>query len=147
MKKCTRCQILKTAEAFPARRRASDGKASWCRYCHQESWRERYYSNHTCYKQRHAESRNRLRQEKAQKVYEYLLQHPCADCGECDPVVLEFDHQSDQVKTGAIAQMVIDNYSWKRTLAEIEKCEVRCANCHRRKTAASFGYRRFIFSQ
>jgi hypothetical protein len=147
MKRCTRCQALKPAAAFPARRRASDGKASWCRHCHQESWRERYYGNHACYKQRHSESRNRLRQEKAQKVYEYLLQHPGADCGEGDPVVLEFDHQSDQVKTEAIAQMVIDNYSWKRILAEIGKCEVRCANCHRRKTAASFGYKRFMFSQ
>jgi hypothetical protein len=29
---------------------------------------------------------------------------------------------------------------WARVRAEIEKCDVRCVNCHRRKTARDFGW-------
>jgi hypothetical protein len=145
MKRCTRCKVEKAPDGFPARKKARDGKASWCSDCFKESWRERYYGKHSYFKQRHAESRNRLRGEKARRVYDYLLSHPCVDCGEQDPVVLEFDHRSDSAKFESVTQMVIDNASWENIAAEIRKCEVRCANCHRRRTAAQFGYKRFLF--
>ena len=31
--------------------------------------------------------------------------------------------------------MIHDGYSWSNILKEIDKCECRCANCHRIKTA------------
>src|SRR5947209_17651539 len=96
---------------------------------------------------RHADSRNRLRNEKARKMYEYLIDHPCVDCGEADPIVLEFDHKTGSTKLESVTQMVINNASWQNIAAEIRKCEVRCANCHRRRTAARFGYKRFIFKE
>ena len=147
MKRCTRCKVEKALADFPSRKLAKDGKASWCSACFKENWRQRYYENHPHYKARHAESRNRLRREKARKVYDYLLNHPCADCGESDPVVLEFDHKPGLAKFESVMQMVINNASWPNIFAEIQKCEVRCANCHRRRTAAQFGYKRFIFRE
>jgi len=146
MKVCSRCGVVKAVSEFPARRRAKDGKASWCRTCFSDSWQKRYYNNHEQYKQKHSESRNRLRAEKARRVYDYLKQHPCVDCGEPDPIVLEFDQKPGFVKLEAITQMVINNSSWDIIIAEIQKCDVRCANCHRRKTAAHFSYKRFVFS-
>jgi hypothetical protein len=62
-----------------------------------------------------------------------LIEHPCVDCGENDPVVLDFDHKSDKV--ASISYLLGTVAGWERVEKEIEKCEVRCANCHRRKTA------------
>jgi hypothetical protein len=72
--------------------------------------------------------RNRIR------VLDYLKTHPCVDCGEKDAVVLEFDHVRG-VKLGDVSVLTRSAISWRRISAEIEKCEVRCANCHRSKTA------------
>src|SRR5215210_106977 len=98
MKQCTHCKIEKAETEFPSKRKAADGRASWCRSCFRDNWRKRYYGNHDLYKQRHSESRNRLRYEKARRVYEYLKQHSCVDCGEADPIVLEFDHKIESDK-------------------------------------------------
>lgn len=67
-----------------------------------------------------------------------LLAHPCVDCGETDPVVLEFDHRSD--KSDNIGSMLRHGTSTETMEREIAKCDVRCANCHRRKTAKQFGW-------
>ena len=70
--------------------------------------------------------------------------NPCADCGERDPVVLEFDHLRD--KTFDIGSKLIHK-AWPAVLAEIAKCEVVCANCHRRRTARRRGALRVILTQ
>lgn len=67
-------------------------------------------------------------------VYQYLLQHPCTDCGEGDPLVLEFDHVGEGNKITDISRMVSGGWSVPVIKDEIEKCEVCCANCHRRRT-------------
>jgi hypothetical protein len=68
------------------------------------------------------------------KVISYLQTHPCVDCGETDVVVLEFDHVRG-CKERTISSMLVQGYSFAKILEEIAKCDVRCANCHRRKTA------------
>jgi len=146
-KLCTKCKIIKPMAAFPARKRALDGRASWCRDCFKANWHDRYYRNHDHYLQTHSKSRNKLRLEKARKVYDYLISHPCIDCGERDPIVLEFDHKDGRDKTLAVCLLVTRNCSWARIYAEIQKCEVRCANCHRRKTASNMGYKRLAFAR
>ena len=57
----------------------------------------------------------------------------CVDCGESNPVVLEFDHVCGD-KTHNIADMVNQSYGIDTIKNEIRKCEIRCANCHRKKT-------------
>lgn len=73
------------------------------------------------------------------RVLEYFLSHPCIDCGEGDPLVLEFDHVRG-VKKGDVCTLLAHNTGWARLEEEIGKCEVRCANCHRRKTAREQGF-------
>lgn len=72
-----------------------------------------------------------------QALLAYLLNHPCVDCGEADPVVLEFDHQRD--KSANVSDLLRWGASLKNIMAETAKCDVRCANCHRRATAKTFG--------
>jgi hypothetical protein len=55
---------------------------------------------------------------------------------------LDFDHRPDEVKLFTIGENV--GVSLKRLWAEIGKCDVRCANCHRiiteeRRAAALLG--------
>lgn len=69
----------------------------------------------------------------------YLAIHPCVDCGESDTIVLEFDHVRGE-KIDSICKMSADSRSIDSIKKEIEKCEVRCANCHRRRHKEPFWY-------
>lgn len=71
---------------------------------------------------------------------DYLNEHPCVDCGETDPVVLDFDHVRGEKSYNVGAAISGSCRSWKSIMIEIAKCEVRCANCHRKKTAAQFSW-------
>ncbi len=67
-------------------------------------------------------------------VRDVLLDSACADCGISDLVVLEFDHIGP--KRANVSDLVREGYGTARIQAEIDRCEVRCANCHRRRTRA-----------
>ena len=66
-------------------------------------------------------------------MYGYLDRSRCVDCGVTDPLVLEYDHVG--VKRSAVTTMAWSGYSLASIIREIEHCEVRCCNCHRRRTA------------
>tara|TARA_R110000787_G_scaffold9510_1_gene33148 strand:- start:987 stop:1397 length:411 start_codon:yes stop_codon:yes gene_type:complete len=55
---------------------------------------------------------------------------PCVDCGENNPIVLEFDHVRGE-KRANVSDMTRHAYSLKAIQEEIDKCDIRCANCHR----------------
>lgn len=76
-------------------------------------------------------------------LFEYLQHHPCSDCGESDPLVLEFDHVLGE-KRYNLGDLPSRYSSWETIQAEIAKCEVRCANCHRRITAKRAGNHRYL---
>ena len=73
--------------------------------------------------------------QQAQKyVANYLKTHPCVDCGETNIIALQFDHVRGDKKT-TISEMCIKGYALQTIKDEIAKCDVRCGNCHSRKTA------------
>lgn len=60
----------------------------------------------------------------------------CIDCGYNDhAVALQFDHINDD-KKASVSNLIRSDYAWSTILEEINKCEVRCANCHSVVTAA-----------
>jgi len=102
--------------------------------------RQHYLDNKEKYLATSAEQRKKQIADRRARVSEYLDTHPCVDCGESDKVVLDFDHIDPATKVDNISRMVRARLTWPKLLAEIEKCEVRCANCHRRRTAIQFGW-------
>jgi hypothetical protein len=70
----------------------------------------------------------------------YLRDHPCVDCGTTDIRVLEFDHLEPGTKVLDVAVLARSGYSLDRVKAEIAKCVVRCANCHRIRTHEQRGW-------
>lgn len=72
----------------------------------------------------------------------YLSNKGCCKCGERDPRKLEYDHKNPSDKDRAISRLIIDGYSWASNIlrAEIRKCRVLCANCHRVHTIKQQGY-------
>jgi HNH endonuclease len=86
-----------------------------------------------------------LRRERTEFLVKYFASHPCTDCGENDPVVLDFDHLDPEAKCFDISQGLAYR-SWQSIHDEIAKCEVVCANCHRRRTAQRRGTLRLLYS-
>lgn len=95
--------------------------------------REHYRRNKESYKAKAKAWTAAANIENRRKVREYLSIHSCVDCGEPDVVVLEFDHVRGE-KRNSISVMMSRGCTWATIEDEIAKCEVRCANCHRRIT-------------
>ncbi len=72
---------------------------------------------------------------------DYKANKGCADCGERDPIVLEIDHKNQTTKNFALGDTAKLGMSLTKLMAEIEKCDVVCANCHRRRTAKQMKWR------
>jgi hypothetical protein len=137
-KVCSKCgPPAQPIENFAICSRARGTRQAMCRSCqshyskvHYETYRSKYI--------RKARVRNAIQSSiNAEFLIEYLKGHPCVDCGESDIVVLEFDHQRDKLLN--ISVLCRDGYSLEKLKQEIAKCEVVCANCHRRRTAKQFG--------
>ena len=81
------------------------------------------------------ENQKKIRIRNREFLIDYLRKHPCTVCGESDLLVLDFDHIDPATKKFNVSRMVSSqHHSIKTIQAEIGKCQVLCANCHRRKT-------------
>jgi hypothetical protein len=100
---------------------------SRCRDCKNEE--ARLYSKTLEGKKKKRERRLRAAGRNREFVDDYLRNHPCVDCGEDDLLVLEFDHVNEKVR-GVRELMAAGR---QRIEEEIDRCVVRCANCHTRR--------------
>jgi hypothetical protein len=140
-KTCPGCHQTKPVEEFNWKCKLFGRRQVRCRSCTREQVK-RYYRKNRSYYIKKAIRRNKAVIEAQQRlVLAYLSDHPCVDCGESDIVCLEFDRVRGE-KAGNIAHMLGDR-SWATIKAEIDKCEVRCVKCHRRKTARQRGWYRW----
>ncbi len=137
-KTCGRCSDDKSIDSFYRKGR---GYQSWCKDCANVNARQHYKDNQ---REKIAYTKRQKRNQviaNQQLIVDYLSSHPCVDCNEDDIVVLEFDHNGDKLNN--VSSM--SRNSTQRVLEEIAKCDVRCANCHRKKTAIEQqNYRLFI---
>lgn len=66
---------------------------------------------------------------KSKIILEYKAAHPCP-CGESDPVCLQFHHRNPIEKVFTIAHASHHSVGIDLLIAEMQKCDVICANCH-----------------
>jgi hypothetical protein len=103
--------------------------------------RAHYLANRDLYIRRARKRAIAVTRERIALLIDYFRTHPCVDCRETDPLVLEFDHLADKAFT--ISEGLRDR-SWTAIVEEMAKCEVVCANCHRRRTAQRAGFARAV---
>ena len=140
--RCRKCGEMKPWTEFPRRGKDSDRLQTWCKTCFSAYKAERHQRNHA--REMARIRRNQLIQVATNRaqIATYLQSNHCVDCGESDPIVLDFDHVRG-TKLHEVSLMVANGYPWAKILEEIAKCEVRCSNCHRRVTAR----RRLVVSE
>jgi len=132
-KTCPKCTKNKSILDFNKNISRKDGLQNYCRECQKINDKNFQPKRNSFVQQKR---NNEKRQKNRQYIIDYLKLNPCIDCFEKDVIVLEFDHRGD--KKMDVSTMVTRGYSLKKIKEEIEKCDVRCANCHRRKTAKQF---------
>lgn len=144
MKKCTRCNIEKDEIEFSFRSVAKQIRQTKCKTCTRQLVKKHYLNNKSKYKEKAKVNNRTYVLRNRTFIAEYLLKHPCVDCKEDDIRVLDFDHLRD--KKANIAKLIRNSTSIQTLEQEIDKCEVRCANCHRRKSSKQFGYFKELWS-
>ena len=118
MKTCATCLERLPLEGFYKNKGCRDGRLNHCKKCVVERY-----------------GAGRSERAKHDRLYfqQIKIERGCADCGyRTNPVALDFDHLPGATKVYRVACMA--GMSRKLIDAEIAKCEVVCANCHRVRT-------------
>lgn len=131
MKPCYTCKETKPFESFAVNNSRKDGRQGECRLCKHERDKQ-YYHASPARKRACKRRKYEVRERNRALVFERLSNSCCVDCGETDVMVLEFDHVKGK-KLANVAHM-IRAAKTEDLLNEMDKCVLRCANCHRRKT-------------
>jgi hypothetical protein len=111
---CGRCDIEKPIDEFGFRYVKLGIRHSWCKSCfveYKRLWYERNREKHIAHVR---EARDQMGDENQLLMWQYLAHHPCVECGERDPVVLQFDHLRD--KRNDVAYMCKSGFAWSTVL-------------------------------
>ena len=88
--------------------------------------------------------KQRLQKERSHKIILKIRKVKasigCIDCGESDPIVLDFNHRDRSKKKLQIGDCARLGWSFETIMKEAEKCDVICSNCHRKRTAKQLGW-------
>lgn len=122
---CITCKQNKPLSEYSIDKTRKSKKQNKCVECAKDYAKDYYKRKLDLRKSKDKVRRTRGRQ----LLWDYLLEHPCVDCGESDPLFLDFDHLEN--KKSNVSKLILCR---KKTLVEeILKCEVRCVRCHRIK--------------
>ncbi len=144
MKICTKCLAEKSESEYFVKDKKSGRLHAQCKLCYKEH-RQSYYAHHyekykESYLLRAKAHREKLRAEFRSNMLQYMSDKACIDCDEADIRVLELDHIDPKSKLFNVSQAVKLGHTWKEVVAEIKKCRILCANCHKRRTAKQFNW-------
>lgn len=143
-KLCSDCKQKKPLNLFYRNKKKSHGRQSKCKQCqkiyHNKVW---YPRNRAKVKSRSVLKKRRRRNKHWTIIIKKYFSKGCVDCGIKNVRVLEFDHVRGK-KISGVGTMIQDNYGWSTIKKEIDKCEVRCRNCHRLRTFEQFNWHKDI---
>ena len=138
MKRCSKCKKEKSSEEFNFKNKDLKLRQCQCKECTRLLVKNHYNKNKQYYLKKAKKRNLEIKTNIVNYLQNYLSKKSCIDCGESDIAVLEFDHINRSTKFKAVSTLVRLGYPIKIIQAEINKCDVRCANCHRRKTSKDF---------
>jgi hypothetical protein len=115
---------MKPLHDFSINNTRKDGRSETCLAC-KRAYNKTHYSNNKKY---YVGKAKKARDKLKSLVWERKLK--CSRCPQDHPATLHFHHKDASKKEFTIAYAVSKGWSRRRVLAEIEKCEVMCANCH-----------------
>lgn len=139
-KVCTKCEEKKCINEFSFKNKDKDIRRGQCKTCVKEYRKGYYINNRNKLLKYSVESSKKIKLRNQQYIWDYLKNNSCLDCGEKNPIVLEFDHREGENKIIEVTTAARDGWSLKNLQKEIDKCDVRCANCHRIKTFHQFNW-------
>lgn len=144
MKNCTNCGIAKGFDEFYYQSRAKNQLHAQCKECykaHRKTYSAEHYKKYgDAYRARAKIRRMKIRRELQVNLINYLSNKSCAQCKEADIRVLEFDHINPKEKQFNIARAISDGLKWEVIEDEISRCQVLCANCHKKRTASQYNW-------
>lgn len=143
-KKCTQCLKILPVEDFSSRN-PKPGQVSlhsWCKNCFNKHNTIKYRANPKACEEARI-NKAILREKNQIYIFNLLKKSSCMDCGETDIIVLDFDHRDPSKKEFSISAAMCASTSMNKIKIEIEKCDIVCSNCHRRRTAKQFGYYKY----
>ena len=130
MKRCTHCKQEKELSEFNKNKHRRDGVSTNCKDCNKKINKKHYQDNKAKYL-----ADNKSRRHNRRVFTKAAKNKPCADCGRSYPYyVMEFDHREGERKIGNLSRLHERVVRYETLVAEIEKCDVVCANCHRERT-------------
>ncbi|HEX9541925.1 MAG TPA: hypothetical protein VGA04_27600 [Streptosporangiaceae bacterium] len=139
VKHCTGCDLDLPLDQFAWRNKSKGTRQSRCRGCQKtvsDSW---YAENASRQKVSVARNSARYRAEQTETV-RAAKSVPCTDCGRrFPPCAMDFDHVRGKKFFNIGRTVAKSRLSTARIMAEIAKCEVVCAVCHRIRTAERLG--------
>ncbi len=138
MQQCSRCKKEKEISEFNFKIKALGLRQKQCKECTRLLVKNHYNKNRLYYLDKAKRRNLEIKLDVIKYLQRYFLQNPCIDCGETDITVLEFDHDGKIPKFKAVSSLIRNGFPLRKIQKEIDKCSVRCANCHRRKTAKDF---------
>lgn len=136
-KYCPGCESTLSLDDFGINNSRYDNKQHACKECMKEKRRAAYRANKQPYF-----DRAKALEAKLIGILREKKNVPCERCGieyPGEPWLMEFDHRDQKDKLFSVGQMVKKG-NIAKLLAEINKCDILCVVCHRRRTAIQLGW-------
>ena len=137
MKICGTCEVEKSEADFQLKSKAGALPIKYhsqCKAC-QSSYQKKWYARNKVTTLLRAKKNNLVyKARNRQAIITYFQDKSCVDCGVTDYRVFQFDHKDDVVKVKDVSLLIAQSYSLKTVFSEIDKCYIRCANCHQIRT-------------